>query len=149
MADLAKRFGGDPEAWRWGRVHAQKFHHSFGDIGMLASFLNLKDHEAGGGQDSVWKSQAWMGRRDGDFSVISGPVLRMIVDFADIDHARWVVDTGVSGWPGSPHYGDQNELWRQGKYLPMRFDPDEVRKASKSTLTLMPEAALKDCGCGL
>jgi len=129
-------------------VHQQKFHHSFGDIGMLSSFLNLKDQEAGGGQDSVWKSQAWMGRRSGDFTVVSGPVLRMIVDFADIDHARWVVDTGVSGWPGSPHYGDQNELWRQGKYLPMRFDPEEVRKASKATVTLVPEAAPKECGCG-
>jgi penicillin amidase len=77
----------------------------------------------------------------------------MILDFADIDHARWVVDTGVSGWPGSPHYGDQNELWRTGKYLPMLFNPDDVRVATKATLTLVPApvgrpAQDDDCGCG-
>lgn len=146
--ELARTQGKDPEAWRWGPLHQQKFAHAFGSIGTLASYVNLKPREAAGGQDSVWKSQAWMGRRGSDFTVASGPVLRMIVDFADIDHGRWVVDTGVSGWPGSPHYGDQNELWRQGRYLPMRFDPAEVKSTAKATLTLLPAGSARDCGCG-
>jgi penicillin amidase len=144
--EMAKSQGRNPEKWRWGPLHQQKFQHAFGTIGMLSSFLNLKPHEAPGGQDSVWKSQAWLGKRGMDFTVASGPVLRMIVDLADIDHARWVVDTGVSGWPGSPHYGDQNDLWRTGRYLPMRFDPAEVKAAAKATITLLPIVG-KDCGC--
>jgi penicillin amidase len=56
------------------------------------------------------------------------------------------VDTGVSGWPGSPHYGDQNDLWRTGRYLPMRFDPAEVKAAAKAKITLLPIVG-KDCGC--
>jgi penicillin amidase len=153
VRELSKTQGSDPVKWRWGPLHMQKFQHAFGGLSSLASFVNLKPREAGGGQDSVWKSQAWMGKRGSDFTVSSGPVLRMILDFADIDHARWVVDTGVSGWPGSPHYGDQNELWRTGKYLPMLFNPDDVRVATKATLTLVPApvgrpAQDDDCGCG-
>ena len=146
VGELAKAQGKNPGKWRWGPLHQQKFQHAFGSIGTLSSFLNLKPHEAAGGQDSVWKSQAWLGRRGMDFTVSSGPVLRMIVDFADIDHARWVVDTGVSGWPGSPHYGDQNELWRAGRYLPMLFDPAQVKAAAKATICLLPIVG-KDCGC--
>lgn len=135
---LKKRFGPHVEKWAWGQVHRQRFQHAFGDVSSLKSYVNLPDQPAAGGQDSVWKSQFWMGRRGDDFTVVSGPVLRMVVDLADVDHGRWVVDTGVSGWPGSPHYGDQNALWRKGKSLPMRFSPDEIRDATKGVLTLVP-----------
>jgi penicillin amidase len=63
----------------------------------------------------------------------------MIVDLADINHARWVVDTGSSGWPHSPHYGDQNKLWRHVEFAPMISDWDQIKKNAVSVLTLREE----------
>jgi len=59
---------------------------------------------------------------------MAGPVWRMVVDLADIRHGRWISDTGTSGWPGSPHYKDQHELWKSGEYVPMVSDWDDIRR---------------------
>jgi acyl-homoserine lactone acylase PvdQ len=97
--------------------------------------FNLPGWEAPGASDSVWKAQFEMGQGDHPFRSLYGPVLRMIVDLADINHARWVVDTGSSGWPHSPHYGDQSRLWRRVESAPMISDWDEIRKSAVGVLT--------------
>ena len=52
--------------------------------------------------------------------------------------AWWVVETGASGWPKSPHYGDQYERWQRGEMIPMWTDLALVRNAMHGTLTLTP-----------
>ena len=42
--------------------------------------------------------------------------------------------TGQSGHPRSPHYFDQNRLWRQGQYRPLPFTRDAVEAATVSQL---------------
>ena len=77
-----------------------------------------------------------MGQPDHPFHSSYGPVLRIIVDLADIKHARWVIDTGSSGWPHSPHYGDQHELWKRIESAPMISDWDQIKKDAVGVLTL-------------
>jgi penicillin amidase len=60
----------------------------------------------------------------------------MVTDLADPLHAHWVIDTGSSGWAGSPHYGDQHQLWKKGELLPMISDWKEITASSKAVLTL-------------
>jgi penicillin amidase len=130
---LRRELGGDdPASWRWGQLHRLEQAHTLGS--KVGSF-NLPVWEAPGASDSVWKAQFEMGQ-DQPFRSLYGPVLRMIVDLADIDHARWVVDTGSSGWPHSPHYGDQSELWRRVAFAPMISDWDQIRKDAAGVLTL-------------
>ena len=44
------------------------------------------------------------------------------VDLADMTlDAWWIVDTGASGWPKSPHYGDQYERWFRGDVIPQLY----------------------------
>jgi penicillin amidase len=124
----------DPASWRWGQLHRQEPAHAFGS--KVKSF-NLPGWEAPGASDSVWKAQFEMGQ-DQPFRSLYGPVLRMIVDLADINHAWWVVDTGSSGWPHSPHYGDQSRLWRRVEFTPMISDWDQIKKNATGVLTLRP-----------
>ena len=70
------------------------------------------------------------------FRTGAGPVYRQVIDLADIHHAHWILDTGASGWPLSPHYRDQYELWRKGEYIPMTSDWDMIVEQSEAVLTL-------------
>jgi len=123
----------DPASWRWGELHRLKTTHA---LGSKVSSFNLPTWEAPGASASVWKADFDMGRSDHPFQSLYGPVLRIIVDLADINHARWVVDTGSSGWPHSPHYGDQSELWKRVESAPMISDWDQVRQNAVGVLTL-------------
>jgi penicillin amidase len=46
-----------------------------------------------------------------------GAGLRMILDFADLDAARFIVVPGQSGNPISAHYADMLEPWRRFSWL--------------------------------
>jgi penicillin amidase len=136
VAWVAERQGSDPRAWQWGQVHDVLFKHAFGSKAALAGFVNMPEVGVGGGLDSVWKSHFDLGHPETPFRAMAGPVYRMIVDLSDMGHAYWIVDTGVSGWPGSPHYADQHELWKRGEYVPMSADWPSIRKHARAVLTL-------------
>ena len=131
--------GEDPAKWRWGRLHELGFIHPFGGKKALSKLVNMPPAEAAGGLDSIWKSHFDLGHPEHPFRAMAGPVWRMVVDLADIHHGWWVSDTGTSGWPGSPHYGDQHELWKKGEYVPMVSDWDDIRADAAGTWTLLPE----------
>lgn len=136
LAWLRERLGPDPEAWRWGRLHFLRVEHPFG--ARTASF-NLERWPAPGGSSSVWKSHFDMGEEQAPFRAKYGPVYRMVVDLADIEHAWWIVDTGSSGWPRSPHYADQAVLWKQVRYAPMVSNWAEVERGARALIELLPQ----------
>lgn len=138
VLELHEQLGGEPKSWRWGKLHYVEPKHPFGGKSALASLVNLERSEAGGGLDSVWKSHFELGNEKAPFRAVAGPVYRMAIDLADVNHARWILDTGASGWPGSPHYGDQFALWKTGKLAPMTFDWSEVQKSAEGVTTLTP-----------
>ncbi len=136
VAQLEQDQGTEPSKWRWGKLHDMHLQHPFGSLPWLGGFFNLPHSETGGGPDSVWKSHCDFSSPDKPFRTIAGPVIRMIVDLADIEHGLWVLDTGASGWPGSPHYGDQHVRWKSREYLPMVSNWDEIRAQAVGVLTL-------------
>lgn len=137
VADLEAAQGSDVRKWRWGKLHWHQPKHLFGGNPLLSSF-NLEKSELPGELDSVWKTHFDPGDSEAPFKVVAGPVYRMLVDLADIHHARWVSDTGSSGWPRSPHYGDQYEKWKNGELVPMVSEWTEVKADASETLTLTP-----------
>lgn len=136
VAWLRQRFGDDTTQWRWGRLHELSIGHVFGSKRLLAGLCNMPGAEGSGGPDTLWKSHFDMGNEDDPFRTVAGPVFRMIVDMAQPEQARWVLDTGASGWPGSPHYHDQHELWKQGQYAPMVSNWDQLRREAVAVITL-------------
>ncbi|GMU61033.1 MAG: penicillin amidase [Myxococcaceae bacterium] len=138
VLELHDTLGGEPSTWRWGALHWHRPMHAFGSRSVLDSTVNLDRMEAGGELDSIWKSHFDLGNGKAPFKVVAGPVWRAVMDLADLSHSKWVVDTGASGWPKSPHYGDQYQAWRQGDLMPMLSDLDEVRRGPHGEVTLTP-----------
>jgi penicillin amidase len=135
---LKAQLGDDPKTWTWGRVHVMRPMHPFGSKSALDSLVNLEPTPAAGELDSVWKSHFDMGAEKTPFKPVAGPVYRLVADLGDLNHAEWVIDTGTSGWPKSPHYGDQYQAWRKGELVPMRYQLSEVRAHPHGLLTLSP-----------
>src|SRR4029453_841842 len=63
---------------------------------------------------------------------------RQILDVGAWDQSLAVTTTGQSGHPRSPHYFDQNGLWRRGQYRAVPFSRDAVNAATVSRLELVP-----------
>jgi penicillin G amidase len=116
LDDLTERFGPDPEAWRWGRVHELKFPHPLGDANPLFDRLLNRRLRAGGAQETV--SQIAYDPND-PYNAVWAPSWRMIADSTDPDRSRWQTFTGQSGHPGSPHYDDLQVDWLDGRTQPM------------------------------
>jgi penicillin amidase len=57
---------------------------------------------------------------------VHGPGYRGIFDLADLDASRFVIATGESGNPFSPHFGNLSERWRDGKAITLSGTADEV-----------------------
>ncbi|HEX5982748.1 MAG TPA: penicillin acylase family protein [Solirubrobacterales bacterium] len=116
LDDLGDRFGPDPDAWRWGRVHEMKFPHALGDANPLFDRLLNRRLRAGGAQETV--SQIAYDPND-PYNAVWAPSWRMIADPANPDASRWQMFTGQSGHPASPHYDDLQADWLEGRTQPM------------------------------
>ncbi|MFH1531924.1 MAG: penicillin acylase family protein [Pseudomonadota bacterium] len=148
VGELRLAQGEQPHEWAWGQLHSFLVRHPFGRKKALRR-LNLPRVPAGGGWDSIWKTHFALSDPDDPFRTEAGPVYRQVIDLADIHHAHWILDTGASGWPDSPHYRDQYALWREGEYVPMTSDWDLIPGAAEAILTLEPtEAAPAPGGAG-
>jgi len=67
-----------------------------------------------------------------------GASMRLIVTLASQPKGWFIYPGGQSGNPGSPHYTHFVESWRQGQYIPITIDPDEISAKETCTLTLRP-----------
>ncbi|MBM4370110.1 MAG: penicillin acylase family protein [Deltaproteobacteria bacterium] len=140
VGELRLSQGEDADRWEWGQLHTVGVPHPFGRKKALQR-LNLPRLPAGGGWDSVWKTHFTFWDDEDPFRTESGPVYRQVIDLGDIHHAHWILDTGASGWPDSPHYRDQYELWAAGELIPMVSDWEVIREEAEAVLTLEPAPA--------
>jgi len=113
---LAQTLGSDESNWTWGNLHYHRPTHLFGKKAVL-DFMNLDEVKLGGSLDSVWKAHFNMALTDTPFKTVAGPAYRFVSDLADIKNSAYGLDTGESGVPLSPHYGDQFSSWQEAKVL--------------------------------
>jgi len=136
VAKLHGELGSDVGEWRWGTHHSLHPKHLFGGRSIL-HFMNLEKVELPGGLDSVWKAHFNLGASADTFRVVAGPAFRFVADLSRIEDAEFGIDTGESGWPLSPHYGDMFEKWRRGELVPMHYDWERIRGESRAHLKLV------------
>jgi penicillin amidase len=137
-AELTDRLGDDPQAWRWGELHALPLEsQTFGRSGIapVEWLVNHGTVEVGGGESTV-DATGWTARRGYETDWV--PSMRMVVDLSAVDASRWVNLTGASGHAFHDNYTDQVELWRRGRTTPWPFTPTAVRRATTHTLVLRP-----------
>ncbi len=123
---LEERFGRDPDRWRWGRVHGVEFAHPFGEANPLFRRIFNRFVETGGASETVTQNGYLA---TAPFKGVWGPVYRMLADLGDPRRSRWQLTTGQSGHPGSAHYDDLLEGWRDGRTNPAYMDEHELRAA--------------------
>lgn len=130
--------GDDLSRWNWGSLHALELtNDTFGTSGIapIEMLFNRGPYPVGGGS-SVTNATGW--DIGADFTTVTVPSMRMIVDLSDFDASRWNHLTGTSGHAFHTNYVDQTETWQRAATTPWAFSPAAVNAATTNTLTLVP-----------
>ena len=139
MDVLRRHLGRDPRRWSWGALRPVTFKHPLGLVEPLASIFNLGPFSWGG--DATTLSMC----TSHPVHPLQNPVvlatLRMVVDVGNWDDARFVLQSGQSGNPLSPHYADMWPLWLRGETVRMAWEPEAVARDSVHELNLSPGKA--------
>ena len=109
VRDLSARFGGDPEAWRWGTAHTAMFLHPvLRNIPMLGAMTTVSIPSPG---DDTTVNRGGM---NSQFQSIHGAGYRAVYDLSDLDKSLFMVTPGQSGNPLSRNARDLVTRWRDG-----------------------------------
>ena len=136
LTELNQRLGPDMASWSWGRLH----HATFEPAVALLADPQLRAQMTVGpletpGSSSTPRAQSY---RAGDFSVISGASVRMVMDVGAWDNSVAMNSPGQSDDPMSAHYRDLFPLWAQGSYVPLRFTRAAVDADAEDLIHLTP-----------
>jgi penicillin G amidase len=117
LDELTKDYGPDMDAWRWGRAHVADFDNRlFSAVPVLGRYLDTSIR-ADGGLDTINRGGFSVRSPTRPYQDTLAPGLRMVVDMADTDHARFMIVPGEAGNPLSGHYADLVRPWRDGYML--------------------------------
>lgn len=136
--ELTARLSPNVSDWTWGELHELELRSAtLGESGIapVEWLFNRGGWEMAGGSALV-NATRWDAVEG--YRVTTAASMRMVVPMADLDAARWINLTGVSGHAFHPHYTDQTDLYVAGETLPWAFTADAVEAATADTLTLVP-----------
>ena len=132
-AELRDQYGADSSQWRWGLAHRMGWRHNLGRDPELAELLNLPDVEIGGDASTIFNTATPAG-----ITGAHGVSYRQIFDLSDLNAARICIPPGNSGQPGSPHYGDNVDRWRDVDYHPLFVEWADIEANAEAELRLNP-----------
>jgi len=72
------------------------------------------------------------------FAVTLGPSIRRIIDFSETYRSLSVLPTGQSGNPLSANYGDQTDMWLDGRYRYIYSDSTFFLETNVESMRLIP-----------
>ena len=119
---LQKQFGNTMQNWQWQNAHHAVFKNlGIGSSKALGWLVNRTIATPGG----LYTVDVASFPSD-SFDQTEGASYREIIDLGDLNRSIYIQTLGQSGNPFSRHYNDQMNLWRDGKYLPMRNQTDNI-----------------------
>lgn len=132
--------GKDKNSWQWGSIHTIKFRHPLGFVEALDKTFNIGPYDVGGDQTSVNNTEYRFSDviEKGNFDVVVGASMRMLVNMSDIEHPLTINSTGQSGQPVSSHYSDQARMWSYGDYRKNTTSEPEMIDKKFDLLILNP-----------
>jgi penicillin amidase len=137
VADLARAYGADISRWRWGDAHkAVHRQQPFGSFPLIGGFFNREVEMDGGPFTLLRADNAMASARP--YAAIHGAGYRGIYDLADPDRSQYIISTGESGNPFSPHYDDLLPIWARKAYVPIPTNRAAVEAAAINRLVLQP-----------
>jgi len=136
VSELRALLGPDIDEWQWRRVHTTRPRHPLSIVfPEAAAILDPPSAAVGGDGDTVQASTFVPGA---GYGVTAGSVARYVFDLGDWNASAWIVPSGASGHPGSPHYADQVQDWGDVRLRPMRYDWSRIRAEAESHQRLEP-----------
>jgi penicillin amidase len=139
LDNLKRHYGEDMTQWRWGRAHVTVFKHQpFGRLPVLGKLFSVET-ESPGGMDTINVSGYRYDEASGRYFGEAGAAFRAIYDLAEPDHSVFILGTGQSGSPFSPHYRDMTPAWLQGAYVPLLTDRERILSDAARSVIFLPE----------
>ena len=136
---LEEAHGPNPDAWRWGSEHVAALAHPlFSRVPMLG-WLGDASRATDGGEFTLNRGGSPVWDEERPFAHTHGAGYRGVYDLANIGNSRFVIATGQSGNPFSPHYASLVDLWRDGKAVKLAGSPEELTGRGYPVLTLRPD----------
>jgi penicillin G amidase len=135
VAELTKRFGADPQNWKYGQTgfHHALIRHPLTDAVNAATRAKLTVGPLPRGGDG----QTINATGNGD-NQVSGGSFKIVVDTEDWDNSVGMNTPGQSGNPDDPHYRDLFELWARGRYFTVAYSRQKVEAVKESVMRLEP-----------
>jgi penicillin amidase len=138
LDEIATELGSDMDEWRWGDLHRATFtHRVFTHVPIVRWFADLSI-ASDGGDHTVNRGTTPPARPGNSFPHIDGAGYRAVYDLANLDNSTFMIATGQSGNVLSRHYDDLLRRWRDGQYIRITKNHDDVQKTTIGTLLLMP-----------
>jgi penicillin amidase len=127
---------GDESDWAWDRLHGAHFRHVLGAGGFLLDWVLSRGPVPTVGDG--WTVRKASVNVESPYSVEDIASYRQIIEVGDWDATRAINSTGQTGHTRSPHYFDQNPLWRDGQYRSFPFSRAAVDREKAARLLLTP-----------
>lgn len=137
LEELTKQFGNNSSDWEWEKAVTIEHPHPLGAQKPLDKIFNVRTEAVEANEEAVNKL-AFKLNGEGIYKVTSGPAMRIILDFADVESSVSVLPTGNSGNRFSKHYADQKELYAKGKYRPQLMNEETIKEKSENKMVLNP-----------
>jgi penicillin amidase len=139
VAYLSEALGPDPARWRWGSLHQVPWRHPIGAASPVVDRLfqlSRGPFPIGGDEDTPNQAGCNLWREfEATFALAS---YRQLFDVGEWDRSLFVLPPGQSGHPGSRHYADLLDLWRDVEYAPLLFSRAVVDQAVEEQAELVP-----------
>ena len=136
--ELNKELGAKTSDWKWMKVHTLTHEHPIGKKEPFDKVFNVGPFPVAGGNQVINKMEYSLSN-DPIHRVGSGPAIRMLIDFADVDAAENIIPTGQSGNFRSPYYEDQAEMYVNGEYRKMLMNKSMILSSDHNILQLIPQ----------
>jgi penicillin amidase len=137
-AEIEETLGADMSEWRWGKIHTLHMNHSLGRVPILRNLTGIGPLPAAGDGMSL---NIGFYRHSNPYAQTVGASMRFIIDMSDPRSAGFILASGQSGHPWSPHYSDQSRHWLGGRTIKI-FSADRSAGSKSSDLSLEPVRSL-------
>ena len=128
IIELEESFGINISNWKWGDAHSLTHAHMLSKVKLLDWLFDLNVGPfRSGGSDKSPNAGGYSFNKP--YHQSAGASMRRIVDFSNMNETQFVLPTGQSGIPSSPHYRDQAEMYHSGEYRTTWFDEDYIRSS--------------------
>ena len=138
LTELSDAYGDDPSTWRWGDAHLAPLRNpALSRLPVIADLFDIGT-ETGGWQFTVQRAASRISDEESPYANTHGAGYRAVYDLSDLDNSRFIIATGQSGHPLSPHYSDLVNLWRDGLFLPLAGSPADVAARGTGVTMMTP-----------